>query len=476
MIEQLREEKIQMLKSPPLIQKPTSDHTADPQPTFRQLLTPTFSDVDNSTRYFEFPPSGEGRSRGTSSTASMEEEELNRRLLEIDMSLAEKLKGFRTAKEKSADSIDRPTVPDQIQDPCPPARDDQQDQTDEQFLERLQRLIEADHEREQLQPESPLPAVNIEAPFVPFLVDIPKLPILEPEPEDSNIAQERRHPPPSKGLMTAKKFNGNISLVPHELSTIVEADSQVSTRISPNNSRTCVKDVVQQPLSPTLEEHSLPTDDKKSSIKIVDSSESITSCDERTCPSIALSSTISSKHSSSSSCCDMKSIEDMLKSIGMDWAIPTLHKTQEALALTSSSSSGDLSSTKKSGRRSASTSEVSLKDFLKKQMISKISSSSLNCSKESPASFVKECSELSAIQVNSSTEKAKQRTSTPVLSSKSTSKSKEDQHQLFTGASDISSVRDSSSCKGSCRKSSGKETFQSLAGEQSSSLTKSSVE
>ncbi|XP_066143260.1 myb-like protein X [Euwallacea fornicatus] len=386
MIEQLRREKIQMIASPPLI-------------------SPIFSDdKDNSsTKYFEFPPTGD-KLKETSSTASMDEEELNKRLLEIDMSLAEKLREFRQVQAQS---------------------EAEEEQLDQQFVDRLQRLIHQQEPQKDLQPGKP---------FVQFLVDIPKLPILEPEPEGYNDA--KRRPPPSKGLITAKKFNGNISLMPHELSTIAEADSQLSNKVSPNTSKLNMKEAVA--------EASLQSDSSKS-----------LTCIESTCTNIGTSILTSSSSGS-----DMKSIETMLKSIGMEWAIPTLHKTQEALALTSSSSDLSLKE-KKSSRTSAS--ELSLKEFLKKKLENKISSSSLNKSEASSGSFVRDCSELSAIQVTSSAEKTKQRTSTPVISSKSTmNQSKEEQQQLFTGASDISSVRSTSGEQS-------KQTFRSLGEELSKS-------
>lgn len=143
----------------------------------------------------------------------------------------------------------------------------------------------------------------------------------------------------------------------------------------------------------------------------------------------------------SSSSDDTDSIEAMLRSIGMEWAIPTLHKTKEALALTSSSSSLEL---KRNGS-SNSGSEVSLKQFLNKQV--KVSSSTLR-SDASPVSFSGEISELSSIQGNISIlEKSNQRTSTPVISSKSTERS--GKRVVFSEASDISSVRDENGKKSS---------------------------
>ncbi|KAH1001649.1 hypothetical protein HUJ04_005637 [Dendroctonus ponderosae] len=462
MIEQLRQEKLQMMESPPLV--PYHASPSSPQPEDAPQVTPTLSDKENSTKYFDFPPHDD-KSKASNSTASLDEEELNRRLLEIDMSLAEKLKKFR--QEQDGTGEPQPTVlapEDQINDP------------DQPFLDRLHRLIQESHQQENAVEAEKPPAVQ---PFVPFLVDIPKLPILEPEPDRINLGPERRHPPPSKGLLTAKKFNGNISLMPHELSTITEADSQHSAKISPNQSKTNAS--IDRELHQLLDQAGSPDSEstlpaakpnspgaasgkhKSASDKSDASISNALTCSDSTCTNLAALSSSSSKMSSSSSSGDLKSIEAMLKSIGLDWAIPTLHKTQEALALTSSSSSVDLSSKKTSARKSTSESEVSLKEFLKKQLLEKVSSSSLNRSNASPASFVRDCSDVSSIH-----EKTKRRTSTPVFSSKSTNKSKEE--QLFSGASDISSVRHSSA------NVSEKRTFQSLAGDDQSLASESTAD
>ncbi|KAJ8965184.1 hypothetical protein NQ314_004327 [Rhamnusium bicolor] len=346
-------------------------------------------------------------------------------------------------------------------------------------------------------------------PFVPFLSDIPKLPKLEAQPEggfyDSNSSLHRR-PPPSKGLTIAKKFNGNISLIPHELSTIAEADSQVSARIgsspvSPNTSKTS------QGISPH-KEFEIPEDEENQTISSGKSSKSSDKstdicmmcnkkCDECSCKKLSetdkskgkdtskskissplsLTADVSNKSKtsgdmslskstatisrksllvSSSSSDDLESIEAMLKSIGMEWAIPTLHKTHEALALTSSSSSQDLSAKKRLKGNESTGSEISLKDFLSKQMVNKVSSSTLK-SDASPASLSMEFSEMSAIQLHSGEDKLKQRTSTPITSSKSSKSKGSLKRVVFSEESDLSSVRDES------RKHSDKYSFGSLS-------------
>ncbi|CAG9769077.1 unnamed protein product [Ceutorhynchus assimilis] len=438
MIEQLRQEKIHLLQSPPLSQAQNS-------PRADLVLLSPISDKDNSsTQYLQFPPAGE-KSKGTNSTTSMNEEELNRRLLDIDMSLADKLKQYAKDESPKINLVNTQTESTQ------PTIDDSSNQTDQHFLQRLQNLIQESHHQEPTEEDvnNHLPEINKEVPFIPFLVDIPKLPILEPEPEGfDDTVPTKRYPPPSKGLIAAKKFNGDIPLmIPHELSTIVEADS---SKISPNNSKLVI------PLSPTMEEPTLPTDETVVEESVVD---------KDSCPNFAFSSS-GSQVTSTTSSGELRSVEDMLKSIGMDWAISTLQKTKESLGLSPGSTSEDLSSIKKCrSQKSPSNTEVSLKEFLKKQAISKISSSSMK-SEASPASFAPDRSDLSAIQANSSTEKAKQqKTSTPVLS-KSTSNSQEDQLQFSTGASDLSSVRNGSNEQDQQTGKMAKVTFQSLPGDE----------
>lgn len=298
-------------------------------------------------------------------------------------------------------------------------------------------------------------------PFVSFLSDIPKLPKFEPAINNNVSMNNHKRPPPSKGLTIAKKFNENISLVPHELSTIVEADSQLSNKMvngltSPNSdsskSLSPLKDVelflpqastepIQQlcskmfcdinkarPIEP------LSTTNGKNEMYPPNSTSSHSksgSC-EISCERISHNLLDSSKHTSSSSD-DIETIEAMLKSIGMEWAIPTLHKTKEALALSSSSSSLELSQKNKLFGNDSSTSDINLKAFLSKQLYKKLSSSTL-ISDTSPVSIL---GEISVFSDNHSHPKERQRTSTP-LTSKNSSKSKEG--AAFSMESDISSV------------------------------------
>lgn len=300
-----------------------------------------------------------------------------------------------------------------------------------------------------------------EQPFVSFLSDIPKLPKFEPDVNNiplNNNNNNNKRPPPSKGLTIAKKFNENISLVPHELSTIVEADSQLSTKMvngltSPNSSKSLspLKDVelfltqavtepIQQVTSKILSDitEAFPTEPlstrnekNEMELQIASSSHSKSGTCEISCEKTSRSFLDSSKQTSSSD--DIETIEAMLKSIGMEWAIPTLHKTKEALALSSSSSSLDLSQKNKLFGNDSSTSDINLRDFLSKQLYKKLSSST-SISDISPVNILGEISTLSDIH---SQAKERQRTSTP-LTSKNSSKSKEG--AAFSMESDISSV------------------------------------
>ncbi|XP_018563252.1 uncharacterized protein LOC108904987 [Anoplophora glabripennis] len=486
MIEQIREEKIQMLQNPPAAE------TADKIGTL---------DKDYSTAYLDLPGSNDSSSK-YSSVNSLDDEELQRRLLDIDFNLAEKLRKFTSTKDDKASDGN---VGENEREGSSKPSTDEGNKTNTELWSRLQHLMQ---QKEQNVPEVssvPHQTTKDNISFVPFLSDIPKLPKLEVQPETSKVdssSSSHKRPPPSRGLSVAKKFNGNISLVPHELSTIVEADSQISTKIgSANNSRTSQDvsprkdfELVMRPDAEsaitgnsTSSKHSsksnrsLPVQVPKVSLtskqkcddscrapcsEIVATQEKLIEKSKTTPPSpvsdgsnpsiiLTSSNSSTSKKSikiSSSSSDDMETIESMLKSIGMEWAIPTLHKTKEALALTSSSSSLELSAKKQILSNSSSGSEVSLRQYLKKQI--RISSSTLK-SDASPASF----SELSSIQANNSNaDKSNQKTSTPIISSKSTERS--GKRVAFSEDSDLSSVRDESQKHSS---KSGKTSFRSLS-------------
>lgn len=268
-------------------------------------------------------------------------------------------------------------------------------------------------------------------------------------------------------------INENISLVPHELSTIIEADSQVSTKLanglpSPPPSKSSLslsplKDVELIILPKTCNE-SLAKPSAKCSNAVIDTKSvnvmplsnhsaqaqiskinsppatsfySNSGVCELSCSKTSRSAEESSKQNSTSSD-DIGAIESMLRSIGMEWAIPTLHKTKEALALSSSSSSLDLSQKNKVFCNDSVGREVNLKALLSKHL-HKISSST-SISDMSPVSILGDISDFSAFRANS---KERQRTSTPLTTSKNTSKSKEG--AVFSMESDISSVNNATS-------------------------------
>ncbi|XP_060518249.1 uncharacterized protein LOC132697020 [Cylas formicarius] len=492
MIEKIRNERISMHQSPQAVLPET------------EKVATSKSERDYSTAYLELPHSGERSKEGSSrsSSVSMDDEEFKRRILEVDISLAEKLKTFQKMKSESREYgkiVGR--------DESASKTTDVSDSTDREFLERLRRLIEENDQKVIPEPESSNSIEDKQQSFVPFLLDIPKLPILQPQVDvaSNETTSNRRHPPPSKGLTSAKRFNGNISLVPHELSTIAEADSQLSTKVpspkvSPSASKTenIVEDQARYEKSriSLVSPNIMPSDDfnalhkkdesesAKSTTKVIglnipneievnvqsdamkqnksiegsnskcDSGPSLV-CFDKTCSS-------SASRISSSSSEDLKSLEDMLRSINMEWAIPVLHKTQEALALSSSSSSIEMSSRRRKSRASGE-SEVSLKDFLHKQIISKISSSSLKSdASPSPSSFLKDVSDISAIQRSLSVDSAKQKTSTPLGSKKS----KELQNMQVTGRH----MKATGIQGGSSSNESEKQDFKSLTDDPSSTL------
>lgn len=292
------------------------------------LLSPPTSGEDlTKTSYMKLPNTNE---ESVSSSSSSCQDELDQQLLGIDYKYAEHLKHL-----------------------TPEALQIERGKTDQELLNRLKTLLE----------ESPAtqPSASVEQP--PLFLDIPKLPRLE-------IEKKKKRPPPSKGLRTISGNNHQVA--PHELSTIVEADSQISTKLE----------------SPTK---------LKSSMS---SSSSLPDIITETNKSVVHSTTTSTDVS------EIETMETMLSSIGMEWAIPTLRKTREAIALTSSSSSSK---------------DLSLRDFL-----SRISTSD---------SISNDSQGMSLIQVDN------RKTSTPIAEPHG-----ERVHQpQFPIDSDISSVKDQSS-------------------------------
>lgn len=424
MIQQLRDDKIKMLQVPTNISK--------------SPVAPDGKDV--STTYMDLPEYKiESKESSNHSSSSLDEEEIYKKLIEINHEFNGKVKKLNESNKERKRSEEPTNISAQSSANAPQDSEDGPlpNKTNEEILDRIHRLQERPNSSSNTQNQQ----------FEPFLSDIPRLPKFEPQ--ENNTSSNHKRPPLSKGLVSIKKMNGNVTLVPHELSTIVEADSQVSTKLpSPETSRDSVNfnfnqqllaiPEIQEAVSSTstpnvsvpkkstgdVTEESVSPNPNKSldmpsvSLNVSKNKES-KPCDDNSCPESC------KKMMSSSSSDDMESIENMLRSIGMAWAIPTLHKTQEALALTSSSSSLDVSRKKPNkSPTDISGSEVSLRDFLKRQIL-KISSSTM-LSEESIGSFLGESSELSGIQkhVNSTRDKSRQRTSTPLGSSKFMSSSK----------------------------------------------------
>lgn len=199
MIQKLREDKENVIHS----SKSSSNSTSDNE---------HFELNDASTKYLNLPDLSKTDTKksaslsNSSSTSSINEEELNRKILEVDFELAGKLKKSSTEGKTLENN-----------------------NSDQELLLRLQRLMNK-RITEPQQESEPKSSSEPES-FVPLLVDIPKLPKLEMPPKNLTFSNNHKRPPTSKGIEIAKRLNGNISVVPHELSTIVEADSQLSTKL-----------------------------------------------------------------------------------------------------------------------------------------------------------------------------------------------------------------------------------------------------
>lgn len=271
---------------------------------------------NNTTSYLDPPATADV---GVDSSA--EQEELNRKMLTIDRNLTE---------EELKDRYESIVAITETSD------------DDEDMRKRFRHLVtvEADQPTES---------------FVPMLSDIPKFPKLTTE-----SVKTGKRPPLSKGLTTVKRFNDNIDTVPHELSTIVEADTKLSEA-----SELQQIEKVQKKLS--------SNDDSSTSDEV-------------------------------------RSLERMLTEMGMGWAIATLRKTQEALALTSSSSSVDINI-----RSSAS--EISLREVLSRRFLAKTTTSSSSTEEGSSAIsmlLLREFQDVSAIVGSGSAGNEGRRTSTPI--------------------------------------------------------------
>jgi hypothetical protein len=374
MIEKVRAEKKKMLQS-----SPTSSDDID-------LTT---------TSYLQLPEPKQSEEKKDDSSQS--QDELDKKLLTIDYNYAEKLKRLTNEEIQSEKK-----------------QAEGSDVTDQELLTRLKRLLQSNTDGKSIgfiaerttvavKPASshskgpkavgfvaekttishePTSAVQeMKNPPSPLFLDIPKLPRLEAP----SLEKKKKRPPPSKGLRT---IAGNVAVMPHELSTIIEADSQLSTKAD----------------SPTKPAKSSASSSKSGSIPDI-----LTEVPQKEAKSQSTSN-------SSDDVSEMDTMETMLISIGMEWAIPTLKKTREALALTSSSSG---SASKESG-------DLSLREFL-----SKISSSSSKSGESS--TFASEAQGMSLIELDN------RKTSTPIVNH-----GENKDGPIFLTDSDLSSVREQS--------------------------------
>lgn len=370
------------------------------------LQSPDTSDKENSTAYLDIPT----KIFNDSTDSAKEQERLNEELLRVDYNVAEFL------DKTSPDQLE--ALSQYLTTELPQATHD----VDKELTLQFKNLLAVN--KESKQPD---------VPFVPLLRDIPKLPKLSPPKDTLRDPKKGKKPPASKGILVAKRFNGDISALPHELSIIPEADSQLSVKVA-------------QPLAKDRQQ-------KKSSdesmpdilVELIDTAKAhAKGSPKKNRSSDSGQVQVVSSDSSAEKSSDMETVEAMLRKMGMGWAIATLKKTQEALALTSSSSSMDISIKQKEVRLtdSSSSSEVSLKEILGKQFLAKFTSTMTSTNDSSFSSLLKEFQDISAIQGGSGStkDKASQRTSTPVLTCKGVDKG--EAINLIGESSDLSSVKE----------------------------------
>ncbi|KYB27244.1 uncharacterized protein LOC100142081 [Tribolium castaneum] len=325
---------------------------------------------------------------------SPKQDEIDAKLLDIDYNYAEKLKQLSREElqvEKQKVEVREPTdqelltrLKSLLQDSNSKNKDKRAVESTKKFLQKIddtcvtlineKKLFEDKQEDRTVGQVSEKTSVSLKddktPQSFPLLLDIPKLPRLE---APSLEKKRKKRPPPTKTLRPIPE-----PVVPHELSTIIEADSQLSAK-------------AESPVKPK----GRPGSSGSKSGDVPD----------------ILTEVVKDKSSTNSSdLSEMETMETMLMSIGMEWAIPTLKKTREALALTSSSSGS-----KESG-------ELSLREFL-----SKISSSSdvMSASDSQGMSLIHDDNRM---------------TSTPIAGYGE----KKDGQPIFLTDSDLSSVKENS--------------------------------
>ncbi|XP_044750232.1 muscle M-line assembly protein unc-89 isoform X2 [Coccinella septempunctata] len=396
---------------------------------------------DSSTKYMDLPSPNKSTRDSTKGQSSMSSSSSgDSKLLDINFSLAEKLRGMTPEEVKNfGNGVDRSDCVDNSKGEeelvkrfralkeTPSVINDKRGKE----VETTTKTSKKDGSDDVTPPKQSNPEGNMD--FVPLLLDIPKMPALA---VDSSGAKHKK-PPPSKSFMAARKFTDFIA--PHELSTIPEQDSQMKLdstlrdRSPKEQRRSEVAETVATPkkIAP-LENKPLTQDNnvkrtKENNTAVSRSSSSPLISQSKNSSSKTKESLNNSDYSFGSSNTsgdekvEMLRIEAMLRSIGMDWAISTLRKTQEALALTSSSSSIDV----KSPSIMKNLSDSDIKEYLSKQMFQKISSSTLRTD-ASPGSL-NESREFSDIRHSDFVYK---QTSTPVNRSRELPKSHEKSSDL----------------------------------------------
>lgn len=333
--------------------------------------------------------------------------------------------------------------------------------------------------------------------FVPMLQGIPKYCEVDCAEQatanllDEMMASVKTKPPPA---LLRSNMRGHTNEIPHELSTIVEVDTVMSSRntsvrrphspeervpsrdISPRHrsspKRSCEKATIKKKevnfciksektkispdtsgdyitVSPEKTIYSEEIRNEYGSIKKRnESSESANSSPPMEQTESRIRAGLSGIHSLSESSLDTPDeLEAMLRKLKLEWAISLVRKTEQALALSSSSSTSDVGNAKKTNDNS---SDVSVRESYKR-LCKKLAS--LNESDIDHAQIVSDLSryfrefhDVSEIPgVADSKNKSQHRTSTPVQHSKSTDSKKSNTNESpFQVDSEISSVKNSS--------------------------------
>ncbi|KAK4880312.1 hypothetical protein RN001_008458 [Aquatica leii] len=260
------------------------------------------SDKDNSTRYHEPPPII------NCDCASPEQQKLNEQLLQVYPGENQEKVEDTSTKVSSVNS------------------------TNQELLDRFNKLKECNVKSDQSVDKQD---VSVSA----LWLDIPRLPaytVANTHCDASTVTRKKSKPPTSKGITVARCYNKEITTIPHELSEIPEVDSFVSGRLqrSLNNNNRLHSDELDP--SKATQDDVPDLKNSSSSVSIPDILSGIDSPIQiLNAEAIVPDKTLVSDSSTN----DMETIETTLKRLGMGWAVTTIKKTQESLALTSTSSS-----------------------------------------------------------------------------------------------------------------------------------------